>query len=1111
MKHVELHNHTHYSILDGAATPEDYLKRAKELGMSHIAITDHGTTSGHREFQREAKKAGIKPILGVEAYITNDRFDRRTAANRQDGTGVYNHITLLAANETGLSNIEHINKIAWSEGYYHKPRIDMELLEQYNEGIIALSGCMSGMIAKPLLKGNEEVALANTERFKEILGDRFFIEVMESNDIKLNQQLMAIAKKYNIKPVITSDCHMARKEDLPLAEAMLILNTKPKTRKDFELPRAAKLKALDALAYLYPRTKKLPSGEIVESRMSFAEFELWLHTYEEHVANLEKHDLGPEAVDNTMLIADMIEDYPYHEKLDTLPKFEGVKDAMGELRKRTHAGLQKRGIDTEENRARVKMELDTIESLKLADYFLIESDFIDYAVENDILTGYGRGSAVSYLTNYALGITKINPMPYNLLPERFLSIDRDDPADIDTDFAIDGRYKVKDYAGQKYPNVSNIATVGYYKDKSAIKAAAKVCKAPFSETTRLTNKITTIEEFENHPDTKDYRTRFPHVVPLAKKLNGKIQNFGIHAGGIILSKEPIETYAPLQTAKDPSDESGERVPVAALDMRELADMGFVKYDLLGLRTLSIVDDTIKLIEERHGVKIDIEDIPLDDANLYQMISEGRTSGLFQAEASASTKTILDMGGVSNFAELVASNALVRPGAANSTVGETYINGKKTGQIKKLHPDIDGLLSETFGAVLYQEQQLQLCEYVAGMSKADANKVRKSISKKILADLEVWKDEFIAGATKTIGAAKAKAVWKDLEASADYAFAKAHAVGYSMLTLLTAYLKYYYPIEFFVSALNRLNTSNKVDRMKMLKYLIEAKRIGIRVRLPHVNESGVGLEICTDDKGDFIRMGLSQVKYISGKTAGPLLRHRPFANYAELEKLVDTKYSGVSKRTLSALNAIGGAAFDDNPRTGNERNNFFTYLSLPSFDTKDIPPHMLVQFRSLIDYDDADTFVCMGIVGGDKKGPGWRLLDIVDETAAASAFVDEDSEIEVGQVYVFLIANNSVVKYVTTEEIVNDEGGAFQEFLEASEFPELGDDKLRVVAFNTRTTKAGKRMADIVFADSDKFLLKTLVWPSQYPEAHTKCKEGTNVKVTVNELEDGGYALNTIGV
>jgi DNA polymerase-3 subunit alpha len=1094
MTHVELHNHTHYSILDGASTPKEYMARAAELGMSHLAITDHGTTAGHREFQRQAKAAGITPILGIEAYITTDRFDRTSAAKRQDGTGVYNHITLHAQNAVGLQNLEHMSKLAWTEGFFHKPRIDIGLLAEHSEGIIALSGCMSGMVAKSLIKEMPEQALKFAAQFKEILGERYFIEVMESNEEWLNRALIAIADELDIKPVITSDCHMANRSDLPLAESMLILNTNPRKNANLDYTKSAKMGMLEALDYLYP-----------ERKMSFTEFELWLHTYDEHKANLAKHGIGPEAIDNTNLIADMIETYPYFESLDTLP--EVASEPMNELRAKVYAGLKKRGLEGPEVIDKVESELAVIEAKNLANYFLIELDVCEYADDNDILRGYGRGSAVSYLTNYALGITKINPIPYNLLPERFLSLDREDPADIDTDFAIDGRYKVKDYVQRKYGNVSNIANVVYYKDKSALKAAAKVFKAPFGETQKLLNRVTSIDEFEVHPDTKEYRLKYPLVAVLARKLLGRIQSFGMHAGGTIISKNPIEDYVPVQTANDPGDEAAGRVVVAALDMRELAEIGFVKYDFLGLRTLSIVDDAIKMIKDRHGVDIDIEDIPLDDKNLYDMISAGYVSGLFQTDTGPGIKAIFDMQGISNFAELVASNALVRPGASNSSVGETYITGKTTGYIKPVHPAIDPVLEETYGAVLYQEQQLQLCEFIAGMSKGDANKVRKAISKKIPEDLALWKDEFIAGATNTLGQSKAEAVWKDLEASADYAFAKAHAVGYSMLTLLTAYLKYYYPIEFLTANLNRMKSASKTDRMKTLKYLLEARRLGIRVKLPHVNNSDTGYIIGNDDQGDFILMGLSQIKYISDKTAQPLIEYRPYNHINDLKELAKPgKGLGVTKRTLEALYRVGASVLPGNPSSGEEKEHYFTYLNLPSLDTSDVPPVIFSQFRPLIDFSDDETFVCMGIVGADKSKPGWRLIDLVDESGTASVFVNPDDHIEVGRVYVFLVANNSVVKCIDVDEL--DTQGTFQRFLSKVTL-NIDEEKFVVLNFKSRKTKAGKYMADITFADRNKELITALVWPSTFPMAYSNAPEGSVVEATFKELDGGGFAVTSI--
>lgn len=1066
--------------------------------MSHMAITDHGTTAGHRDFQREAKKVGIKPILGMEAYITTDRTDRTSAAKRSDGTGIYNHITLLAKNETGLRNLEHMSKVAWTEGFFHKPRIDIPLLEEYSEGLIALSGCMSGMVAKSLINERPEQAVDYANKFRDILGDNFFIEVMESNEEWLNRALMAIAKQLNIKPVVTSDCHMANKEDLPLADAMLIINTNPKKRHEIDYPRVNMMGMMEAFDYLYP-----------ERKMTFSKFQLWLHSYEEHIVNLAKHGLDGEAADNTLLIANMIGDYPYYEKLDTLPKVS--ENPTVELRDKVFAGLRNRGLDNPEARAKVEDELSVIEAKGYESYFLIEKDICDYARENDILTGFGRGSAVSYLTNYALGITKINPIPYNLLPERFLSLDREDPADIDTDFAIDGRYKVKAYVQRKYGHVSNIANVVYYHDKSAIKAAAKVFKAPFGETQKLLNHITSIEEFETHEKCKAYMEKYPYVIKLAKRLMGRIQSFGMHAGGVVLSATPIEDYVPVQSANDPSEEAAGRVDVAALDMRELAEIGFIKYDLLGLRTLSIVDDCIKMVKDRHGIKIDIEDIPLDDSNLYEMMSAGRTSGLFQAEASASTKTILDMGGVSNFTELVASNALVRPGASNSTVGETYMMGKFTGKIKKFHPDIDPVLEETYGAVLYQEQQLLLCEYIAGMSKGDANKVRKAISKKIPADLAIWKEEFIAGATQKLGERKAEMVWTDLEASADYAFAKSHAVAYSMLTLLTAYLKYYYPIEFLVCSLNRMKSSSKTDRMKMLKYLIEAKRLGIRVKLPHVNNSSAGLTIGSDTEGDFILFGLSQVKYVSDKTAVPLLAHRPFNSYKDLAALAKPGMGlGITKRTLDSLNKVGAAEFSDNPVKGDERSNYFAYLNIPVLETDDMDPVVYSQFRPLVDYNEDETFVCMGIVGGDKSKPGWRLIDIVDETATATAFVPPHSDIEIGKVYIFLVAKNSVVKWIELDDLYSStiEDEVFQRFLHKTKL-NVPDDRQVVVNFEPYQTKAGKYMARLTLADKNKEMVTALVWPSMFPLAYAEAPNGAVIEAEVKELDNGGYAIASI--
>ena len=1092
MKHAELHVHDGYSVLDGASTPAEYMARAKEIGITHLAQTNHGTNMGHREFLRQAKSAGIVPILGQEAYITHDRTDRRSQAKRQDGTSVYNHITLLAQNQHGLENLDTLSRIGWTEGYYYKPRIDLEVLEQYNDGIVALSGCMSGMIAKAIEAGDRKAAEELAKTFKRIFGDRFYMEVMESNSKTLNTKLVALGKKFGIQPVVTSDCHMASKDDLWLAESMLILNTDPKGAKEIDKSKLAQANFMDKLDFMYP-----------ERTMTFKKFELWLHTYEEHRVNLEKHGITEDALTNTMVIANTVGEYEYHENLDLLPSTGD--GGMERLREATYQGLRDRGIYTPENIERVNFELGTIEALGLWDYFHIAKEFVGWATDNNVFTGYGRGSAVSYLTNYALGLTKINPMPYNLLPERFLSVDREDSADIDTDFAIDGRYLVKKHIVDVYKNVSNILTITEYKDKSALKAAAKVVGVPYALSNKISALVDTIRDYETLPELAKIRQQYPDLARLAKALVGRIQSTGVHPGGVIISTQPIERYVPIQSATDPSDESAGRVPVAAGDMRELAYIGFVKYDLLGLRTLSIIDDALQLIRERHGIDIDIEDIPLDDMNLYNMISQGHTALLFQAEQSASTRTIMKMGGVSNFDELVASNALVRPGAANSSVGATYIRGKKTGQVRFVHEDAKWFTEETYGAILYQEQQLLLCQEIAGMSPAHANKVRKAISKKIPEDLAVWKDEFINGATEKLGRTKAEAVWKDLEASADYAFAKAHAVGYSMLTLLTAYLKYYYPIEYITSALGRLKSSNKFDRMKMLTYLLEVKRLGIRVKMPHVNASGIKIEIQTDEDGDFIRFGLASIKGIGDKTAKRILDGAPYASYEALENKAGEKYSGISSGVLAALNAVGAAAFEDNPRTGRELDNYYTYLNVPSL-AQDLPTDIRMQLRSLDEHDETSTYVTMAMAQQVTRKDHWQRVDFLDETGVQGIFTEPHEEFETGRIYVLLVSNNSVILSCLVEDLDNSVLG---KYLRADGLPDVVEPMLKVVALKTRTTKAGKRMGDIVLTDSDKNLYGAIVWPSTYPQVHTLCKPGYVVDIELREMDDGKLSVERI--
>lgn len=1102
MNSVELHLHSWYSLLDGLNNPDEYFARAKELGMSHLALTDHGTPSGHRDFQVAAKKAGIIPILGLEAYISpTTRFDRRSVKKRDDDTSVYNHIGLLAMNENGLKNLNHLSESAWTSGFYSKPRMDFEILEEFNQDIIVLSGCIGGMIPKAIANNLPHEVNRLAREFKRVFGERFFIEIQGHNDKAMNLALLEVAKKHDIRPVVTSDCHYARKEDLWLEEAMLILSTKPKPAKNIDFTKSQKMDLLERFNYLYP-----------DRSLTFQEYEIYLRSAVEHRDLLAAQGIGTEAIENTNVVAGMIGDYPFHEGLDLLPRPKnGNPDEL--LEKKAWAGLKNKGLDKKpEYVARLREELDIIKGKDFSTYFLIVGNGVQWAKSKDIRIGPGRGSGAGSLVNYALGITSVDPIIHNLLFFRFIDPERDDEPDIDTDVERDRRSEVKDYYHRQFKHVASIATFGTFQGKNSVRDAARVFMVPLGDVNKALKGADWQAptdwwwEWERTDKARDFMKKYPEVIRLAKFLFGRLRTQGMHAGGLVIANHPISDFAPMQTAKDNSDEAGNRIPLVALDMNAVAEIGLIKLDWLGLKALTIITDTLKSIKERHVKDIDLDALPLEDRRIYKSLSEGWTKGVFQAEAVPYTSMLIKMGGVKNFNELVASNALVRPGAMNSSAGKAFIDRKEGREmIEYLHPDMQWFTKETYGTVIYQEQVMLTMTELAGMTMSDANKVRKIIGKKKdVSEFEAYKSKFIEGASEKIPAQIAEGLWHDFEAHAGYSFNKSHAVAYSMLSYWTAWLKEYYPIEFMTAVLK-----SEDDKDSRLDYLIEAKRMGLRVMLPHVNVSGVDFEIQTDDKGDFIRFGLSDIKFISGKIGNRLLDKRPFKSYRELSEAVMTKGNGLSTRALHSLNAIGGAAFADNPRTGDERENFFEYLSIPAFETKNLAPRMKVQFRTLDEFSEDETFVSMGMVRGIKTGTGWARIEIVDETGSAGVFTSEHTVIESGQMYVFLIANNRVSRYISVADLVDDKGGVFQEFLETTEFPDIPEGMVRVVSFNSRTTKAGKRMADAVFCDAEKNLVSALVFPMQFMKAYSKCKDGAVLDVQLKATDDGAIFVENI--
>ena len=1087
MSFTHLHVHSYYSLMDGLNSPAELAQAAKDAGQTALAITDHGTLSSHRDMQKACKEIGIKPILGVEAYISpTDRFDRSSKTDKS--IQAYNHIILLAKNQTGLNNIHTLQELAWNEGFYHKPRIDREVLKEYAEGIIVLSGCLNGLISKAIERQEFAEAKLVLKDFKKTFGEDFYIEVQSHNPKEINAKLLEFADELKIKAVATGDAHFAKGEDRILEEAMLILSTSPKADKeaDFDMSRNMK-DMLDRFNYLYP-----------DRRISFQDYNLFIQTRQEIEADFKEAGINrTDIYDNTMEIASKIAEYDFYQGLDLLPVPKTNADKK--LAEMASEGLKRLGLAEDKVYAdRLQEELDVIKDKKFASYFLVVADMINWAKDNNIMVGPGRGSAAGSLVCYTLGITDVDPIKYDLLFFRFINPERNDFPDIDTDFEDRRRKEVKDYLKKKFKHVASISTFTYFKDKGVIRDAARVFMVPLGEVNKALKSVDTFEDYLDSPNTKEFRVRYPEVTWLAERLRGKIRSVGVHAAGVVVAKDDIRKFAPIESREDAQDKVSGRIPVVAYDMDTVADIGLIKLDALGLKTLSVISDTLQSIKSRHGKELELSKISLDDKKVYAMLSEGYTKGVFQAEATPYTNLLMKMG-VSTFEDLAASNALVRPGAMN-TVGASYINRKHGNEaIKYVHPIMQPFIQNTYGVIIYQEQVMQACVHLGGMTWSEADKVRKIIGKKKDAkEFDQFKDQFIAGAEKHISKKEAQHLWHDFEAHAGYSFNRSHAVAYSMLSYYTAWLKFYYPLEFMFSLLR--NEGNKDTRTE---YLIEAKRLGLKVKLPHVNESDVYFSL----KGDAIVFGLAEVKFISDSIANKIIDQRPYVNYKDLIDKASKKGSGINSRAIAALNSIGGAAFEDNPRQGNEKDNYYEYLGIPTFNL-DLPPRIKAQARPIEEFDELGSFIMFGMVKNIKRGNGWARVELVDETGSIGLFHNEQTQIEPNQMYFILVGDNRIARYIKVSDIDPQSNDLFVDYLYRKQY-DLAEDEYLVVNFTPYKTKAGKMMAHIVMTDKDKNLTRAIAFPTMYKFALAKMREGMKCKVKLSELDDGTLNIKEI--
>jgi DNA polymerase-3 subunit alpha len=1074
--------------MDGLNSPLELVQAAKAAGQTAIAITDHGTLSSHREMQIACREEGIKPILGVEAYISpTDRFDKSSKTDKS--IQAYNHIILLAKNKKGLENINTLQELAWNEGFYHKPRIDREILSLYSEGIIVLSGCLNGLISKAIEKEEFSEAELVLKDFKKTFGEDFYVEVQSHNPEEINSKLLELADKLKIKAVATGDAHFAKEEDRVLEEAMLILSTSPKMDKDADFEMSRQIKDInERLNYLYP-----------DRRISFQDYNLFIQSRSEIEADFNKAGITrTDIYDNTIEITDKIKEYDFNSGLDLLPVPK--TDADEKLAQMASEGLKKLGLaDSQVYIDRLEEELSVIKDKSFASYFLVVADMINWAKENDIKVGPGRGSAAGSLVCYALGITDVDPIRYDLLFFRFINPERNDFPDIDTDFEDRRRKEVKDYLKKKFKHVASISTYTYFKDKGVIRDAARVFMVPLSDVNRAMKSIDTFEDFIESPNTKEFRTKYPEVVWLADRLRGRIRSVGVHAAGVVVAKDDIRKYAPVESRADASDLVSGRIPVVAYDMDTVADIGLIKLDALGLKTLSVISDTLSSIKKRSGKDINLSDLPLDDANVYKILSEGYTKGVFQAEATPYTNLLIKMG-VDKFEDLAASNALVRPGAMN-TVGASYIKRKHGDEaVQFIHPIMKPFTENTYGVIIYQEQVMQACVHLGGMTWSEADKVRKIIGKKKDAkEFDQFKDRFIDGASKHISKKQAETLWHTFEAHAGYSFNRSHAVAYSMLSYYTAWLKTYYPLEFMFSILK-----NENDKDARTEYLIEAKRLKLSIKLPHINESDVFFSL----KGDSIRFGLGEVKFISDSIANKIIDQRPFNSYSEFIEKASKKGSGINSRAISALNAIGGAAFEDNPRSGNEKDSYYEYLGIPTFNLEGIPPRIKSQARPIEEFEDLGSFVMFGMVKSIKRGNGWARIELVDETGSIGLFHTEQTQIETGQMYFILVGDNRIARYVKVSDIDPTGSNSFVDYLYKKRY-DLDEDEYVVVDFTPYVTKAGKTMSHIVLSNSEKELTRVIAFPTMYKMSLAKMREGMKCKVVLSTLDDGTLMVKEI--
>jgi DNA polymerase-3 subunit alpha len=829
---VHLHLHTEYSLLDGASRLDELVAEGARLGMKAMAITDHGNMFGAVAFHDLCREKGVKPILGCEVYVAPaSRFDR----GAQSASDAYNHFTLLATSDAGYHNLVKLVSAGYLEGFYHKPRIDKDLLAKHAEGLVGLSGCLSGEIAQHILAGADEAALQSVGLFSEIFGkDRFYLEVMEHgipDQRRVNQGLLRVRQRTGLRLAATNDAHYLHRDDHQAHDVLLCIGS----------------------------GKKVGDAE----RLRFDTNHFYLKSAEEMAALFPDH---PEALLSTVQIAEMC-DFTL-KGVSTLPAFDVppgftietyfekvTRDGFADRRKALDplAAAARLRHPLADYEARLEKEIGVIKRVGFSGYFLIVWDFIRYAKERRIPVGPGRGSAAGSLVAYCMRITDIDPIENDLIFERFLNEERISPPDIDIDFCEARRGEVIEYVTKKYgrDNVAQIITFGTMKAKAVVRDVGRVMDMAYAEVDKIAKmipfdlKMTLDKALQESPPLQDAYQKDPRVkelIDISRRLEGTTRHASTHAAGVVISPQPLTDLVPLF--------KGNTADVTTqFDMKGVERIGLLKMDFLGLRTLTLIDNCVKMLEAQRGVRIDPSAIPLDDARTYELFTAGRTSGLFQFE-SEGMRDILKRFRPDRLEHLTALNALYRPGPMQMI--DDFIR-RRHGQtrVSYEHPALEPILKETYGVMVYQEQVMQIASALAGFTLGEADLLRKAMGKKKVEVMAAQMDKFLKGcASRGVPEKKAKRIWDAMEQFAGYGFNKSHSAAYAWLAYQTGYLKANFPAYFMAALL----TSERANTDKMVQYIGECREMGIRVLPPDVNESDMFFTVVPDSREARVDLG-----------------------------------------------------------------------------------------------------------------------------------------------------------------------------------------------------------------------------------------------------------------